>query len=86
MKSGKNYQRAVERNMAKWFEQSGDYSGTFVRGSVEWGKMQNEVGMIACAHYFTFQHEFEGEVYQENGKVQARFYGNDILIQVMLYT
>ena len=86
IKDLKNYQKTIERRLPKWFEQTGDFAGEYIKGSVKWGKWQNEPGMIAAAQYFKYSQDVDGEEFVEDGKVQARFEGKDIIIQVMLYS
>jgi len=83
----KNYQKYVERMLPKWFSQSGEYPGIFIKGSILWKSPEIDTMMgIAIAHYFTFKQEISGgELSTEEGKVTARIQGNDIYMCVMLY-
>lgn len=78
------YQAYVEKMMPKWFKDARDYSGEFVKGSVKWGKPENEGYMLATSHPFTFEQTVDGAVSEESGKITARNDGNSFYIAVLL--
>ena len=80
------YRAYVEKMMPQFFRQSGEYSGTYVPGSLEWDRPANEPAMLATSHYFTFKQEVGGVEQQEEGKITARNDGNSFYIAVMLYS
>jgi hypothetical protein len=82
------YRGAVERMMPRWFDQAGDYSGEFVKGSVEWkSRPEANLQLMSVLHSFTFQQQVEdGSLVKELGKVEARMMGSEIVIQVLLYS
>lgn len=85
LKSSKNYKSMVERNMQKWFKEAGEYEGVYVRGSLKWGKIKAYDGLDSIAHHFTFMYGVLGEkLTTEEGKMEARFSGSDLNIQVVL--
>jgi len=79
-----NYRAYVERMMPKWYASCGEYSGEYLKGSLKWGKAENEGYMLATSHHFTFQHTLNGEIFDESGKITARNDGNQFYVAVLL--
>jgi hypothetical protein len=50
------YKAYVERMMPRWFAQSGEYTGEFVKGSVDWAAIPKvSPQLLSVYHQFTLQ-------------------------------